>query len=157
MDGLATGISAIVGTTIGILAYVSGNAIYSNYLSIMYIPNAGEVVIFMAGFIGALIGFLWFNAYPAQVFMGDTGSLAIGGIIGVASLLIRKELADSYFLRNLLCRKFERYYANCILQIHKKKIWNRCKIVQNEPFASPLPEGKSRCNFSASATDLSRG
>lgn len=97
MDGLATGISAIVGTTIGILAYVSGNAIYSNYLNIMYIPNAGEVVIFMAGFIGALIGFLWFNAYPAQVFMGDTGSLAIGGIIGVASLLIRKELLIPIF------------------------------------------------------------
>jgi phospho-N-acetylmuramoyl-pentapeptide-transferase len=97
MDGLATGISAIVGTTLGILAYVSGNAIYSNYLSIMYIPNAGEVVIFMAGFVGALIGFLWFNAYPAQVFMGDTGSLAIGGIIGVASLLIRKELLIPIF------------------------------------------------------------
>ena len=97
MDGLATGISAIVGTTLGILAYLSGNAIYSNYLSIMYIPNAGEVVVFMAGFIGALIGFLWFNAYPAQVFMGDTGSLAIGGIIGVASLLIRKELLIPIF------------------------------------------------------------
>ena len=92
MDGLATGISAIVGTTLGILAYLSGNSIYASYLNIMYIPDTGEVVIFMAAFIGALIGFLWYNAYPAQVFMGDTGSLSIGGIIAVTAIIIRKEL-----------------------------------------------------------------
>lgn len=92
MDGLATGISAIVGTTLGILAYLSGNIIYSNYLHIMYIPDSGEIVIVMAAFIGALIGFLWYNSYPAQVFMGDTGSLAIGGIIAVSAIMIRKEL-----------------------------------------------------------------
>lgn len=92
LDGLATGSSAIVGTTLGILAYLSGNIIYADYLNIMYIPNTGEIVIFMAAFIGALIGFLWYNSYPAQVFMGDTGSLAIGGIIAVVAILIRKEL-----------------------------------------------------------------
>ncbi|MEF9986136.1 MAG: phospho-N-acetylmuramoyl-pentapeptide-transferase [Bacteroidales bacterium] len=92
MDGLATGISAFVGITIAILAYLSGNSIYASYLNIMYIPHTGEVVIFMAAFIGALIGFLWYNTFPAQVFMGDTGSLALGGIIAVAAIIIRKEL-----------------------------------------------------------------
>jgi phospho-N-acetylmuramoyl-pentapeptide-transferase len=92
MDGLATGVSAIVGTTLAILAYLSGNIIYADYLNIMYLPNTGEIVVVMAAFIGALIGFLWYNSYPAQVFMGDTGSLAIGGIIAVAAVMIRKEL-----------------------------------------------------------------
>ena len=101
MDGLATGTSAIVGATVAILAYLSGNAIFADYLSIMYIPNTGEIVIFMAAFVGALIGFLWYNTYPAQVFMGDTGSLAIGGIIGVAAIMIRKE-----FLIPIFCGVF---------------------------------------------------
>ena len=92
LDGLATGTSAIVGVVIGILAWLSGNLIDSNYLNIMYIPGTGEVAIFMSAFVGALIGFLWYNSYPAQVFMGDTGSLALGGIIGVSAILIRKEL-----------------------------------------------------------------
>ncbi len=92
LDGLATGLSAIIGTTLGILAYLSGNIIYSDYLNIMYIPYTGELVIFMAAFIGATIGFLWYNSYPAQVFMGDTGSLSLGGIIAVFAILIRKEL-----------------------------------------------------------------
>lgn len=92
LDGLATGVSAIIGTTLGIFAYLSGNVIYSEYLNIMYIPNTGELVVFMSAFIGAAIGFLWYNSYPAQVFMGDTGSLAIGGIIAVFAILIRKEL-----------------------------------------------------------------
>lgn len=92
MDGLTTGISAIVGITLAILAYVSGNVIYANYLNIMYIPNTGELVIVLAAFIGALVGFLWYNSYPAQVFMGDTGSLAIGGMIAVAAIIIKKEL-----------------------------------------------------------------
>ncbi len=92
MDGLAAGVSAIVGTTLGILAYLSGNIIYAGYLNIMYIPNIGESVIFLAALIGALAGFLWYNSYPAQVFMGDTGSLALGGIIAVAAIIIRKEL-----------------------------------------------------------------
>jgi phospho-N-acetylmuramoyl-pentapeptide-transferase len=92
MDGLATGVSAIIGVVLGIFAYLSGNVIYSGYLNIMYIPNSGELVIFMGAFIGALIGFLWYNSHPAQVFMGDTGSLAIGGIIAVFAIMIRKEL-----------------------------------------------------------------
>ena len=92
MDGLSAGTSAIVGVVIGILAWLSGNLIDSNYLNIMFIPGTGEVAIFMSAFVGALIGFLWYNSYPAQVFMGDTGSLTIGGIIGVSAILIRKEL-----------------------------------------------------------------
>ncbi len=92
MDGLATGVSAIVGTTLGILAYLSGNIIYAGYLNIMYLPNTGEIVVVLAAFIGALVGFLWYNSYPAQIFMGDTGSLAIGGVIAVSAIMIRKEL-----------------------------------------------------------------
>ncbi len=92
LDGLTTGLSAIIGTTLGILAYLSGNIIYAEYLNIMYIPFTGELVIFMAAFIGATIGFMWYNSYPAQVFMGDTGSLSLGGIIAVFAILIRKEL-----------------------------------------------------------------
>lgn len=92
LDGLAAGSSAIIGTTLGILAYLSGNLIYSDYLNIMYIPNTGELVVYMGAFIGGMIGFMWYNSFPAQIFMGDTGSLAIGGIIAVFAILIRKEL-----------------------------------------------------------------
>ena len=92
IDGLATGTSAIIGATLGILAYVSGNTVFASYLNIMYIPNAGELVVFIAAFVGACVGFLWYNAYPAQVFMGDTGSLALGGIIATFAIAIRKEL-----------------------------------------------------------------
>lgn len=92
IDGLATGTSAIIGASLGVLAYVSGNTIFADYLNILYLPNTSELVIFSACFIGACIGFLWFNAYPAQVFMGDTGSLTLGGIIAALALLLRKEL-----------------------------------------------------------------
>lgn len=92
LDGLATGTSAIIGITLAILAYVSGNYIFADYLNIMFIPNSGELVIFISAFVGACIGFLWYNSYPAQVFMGDTGSLALGGIIAVFAIAIRKEL-----------------------------------------------------------------
>ena len=92
LDGLAAGTSAIVGVVLGILAWLGGNLIDSNYLNIMYIPGSGEIAIFMSAFVGALIGFLWFNSFPAQVFMGDTGSLTIGGVIGVSAVLMRKEL-----------------------------------------------------------------
>ena len=92
IDGLATGTSAIVGITLLVFAYVSGNIIFADYLDIMYITNAGELVIFIAAFVGACIGFLWYNAYPAQVFMGDTGSLALGGIIATLAIIVRKEL-----------------------------------------------------------------
>ena len=92
IDGLATGTSAIIGITLAVFAYVSGNAIFANYLNIMYIPNTGELMVFMSAFVGACVGFLWYNSYPAQVFMGDTGSLAIGGVIAVFAIAVRKEL-----------------------------------------------------------------
>ncbi len=92
LDGLATGTSAIIGATLGILAYVSGNMVYADYLNIMYIPHSGELVVYISAFIGATIGFLWYNSYPAQVFMGDTGSLALGVIIAVFAIIIHKEL-----------------------------------------------------------------
>lgn len=92
IDGLATGTSAIIGTTLAIFAYVSGNTVFADYLNIMYIPNTGELVVFMSAFVGACVGFLWYNSYPAQVFMGDTGSLALGGIIAVFAIAVRKEL-----------------------------------------------------------------
>lgn len=101
LDGLATGISAVIVVVLGIFAYLSGNIIYSGYLNIMYIPGTGELTVFAAALIGALIGFLWYNCYPAQAFMGDTGSLALGGIIAVFALLIRKEL-----MLPLLCGVF---------------------------------------------------
>jgi len=112
LDGLATGTSAISGATLGVLAYVSGNVIYADYLSIMYIPNIGELTIFIAAFIGATVGFLWYNSYPAQVFMGDTGSLAIGGILAVFSIIIRKEI-----LIPLLCGIFLIENLSVVIQV----------------------------------------
>lgn len=106
IDGLAAGSSAIIGLTLGIFAWVSGNIIFANYLDVMYIPNSGEMTIFIAAFVGGLIGFLWYNTYPAQVFMGDTGSLTIGGIIAVLAIAVRKELlipilAGIFLIENL--------------------------------------------------------
>jgi len=97
LDGLATGTSAIIGVTLGVLAYVSGNIIFANYLNIMYIPNTGELVVYISAFVGACIGFLWYNSYPAQIIMGDTGSLALGGIVAVFAILIRKEIMIPIF------------------------------------------------------------
>ena len=97
LDGLATGTSAIIGITLAVLAYVSGNYIIADYLNIMYIPNTGELAIYISAFVGACIGFLWYNSYPAQVFMGDTGSLALGGIIAVFAIMIRKEIMIPIF------------------------------------------------------------
>ncbi len=112
MDGLATGTSAIVGVTLGILAYVSGNTVFANYLNIMYIPNTGELTIFVSAFVGACIGFLWYNTNPAQVFMGDTGSLTIGGIIAVFAIMIRKEL-----LIPILCGVFVIENISVMMQV----------------------------------------
>jgi len=112
IDGLATGTSAIIGVTLGILAYVSGNTIFADYLNIMYIPHSGELVVFIAAFVGACVGFLWYNSFPAQVFMGDTGSLAIGGIIAVFAIAIRKEL-----LIPILCGVFVIENLSVMMQV----------------------------------------
>jgi len=112
LDGLATGTSAIIGTALGILAYLSSNIIYAKYLNIMYIPGSEELVIFASAFIGATIGFLWYNSFPAQVFMGDTGSLALGGIIAVFAVIIRKEL-----LIPILCGIFLVENLSVVLQV----------------------------------------
>lgn len=112
IDGLATGTSAIIGVTLAVLAYVSGNTVIADYLNIMYIPNSGELVVFAGAFVGACVGFLWYNSFPAQVFMGDTGSLAIGGIIAVFAIMIRKEL-----LVPLLCGIFLLESLSVIIQV----------------------------------------
>lgn len=112
LDGLATGTSAIVGATLGILAYVSGNIKFADYLNIMFIPNLGELAIFASAFIGATVGFLWYNSYPAQVFMGDTGSLTLGGIIAVFAIVIRKEL-----LIPILCGIFLMESLSVLMQV----------------------------------------
>jgi phospho-N-acetylmuramoyl-pentapeptide-transferase len=112
IDGLATGTSAIIGVTLAILAYVSGNTVIADYLNIMYIPDSGELVIFAGAFVGACVGFLWYNSYPAQVFMGDTGSLAIGGIIAVFAIMIRKEL-----MLPLLCGIFVVENLSVVMQV----------------------------------------
>lgn len=112
IDGLATGTSAIIGITLGILAYVSGNTVIADYLNIMYIPNSGELIIFAGAFVGACVGFLWYNSYPAQIFMGDTGSLTIGGIIAVFAIIIRKEL-----LIPILCGVFLIEVLSVTLQV----------------------------------------
>ena len=110
LDGLATGVSVPIVAVLGVLAYLSGHIVYADYLNIMYIPQSGELVVFAAAFVGALVGFLWYNSFPAQIFMGDTGSLAIGGVIAVFALCIRKEL-----LLPLLCGVF--LYESCSVML----------------------------------------
>lgn len=134
VDGLATGTSAIIGATLGLLAWVSGNIVFANYLNIMYIPNTGELTIFVSAFVGACIGFLWYNSYPAQVFMGDTGSLAIGGIIAVFAIIIRKEL-----LIPILCGVFFVETLSVIIQVTYFKYTKRIDGVGKRIFRmSPL-------------------
>lgn len=133
IDGLAAGSSAIIGATLGVFAYVSGNINTANYLNIMYIPNSGELVIFLAALIGACIGFLWYNTYPAQVFMGDTGSLALGGIIGTLALVLRKEL-----LIPILCGIFLVENLSVIIQVAyfkytKKKFGEGRRVFKMSP------------------------
>ena len=133
MDGLAAGTSAIVGVVLGILAWLGGNLLDSNYLTIMYIPGRGEIAVFMSAFVGALMGFLWYNSYPAQVFMGDTGSLTIGGIIGVGAVLMRKELLlpvlCGIFLVESLSVMMQRYY----FKYTKKKYGEGRRIFKMSP------------------------
>jgi len=120
MDGMCAGNSAIMGVALGILAYVSSNFEFASYLNIMYIPDSQELVVFMCAFVGALIGFLWYNAFPAQMFMGDTGSLTIGGIIGVCAVIIHKEL-----LVPILCGVFLMESLSVIIQTQVYKIYKR--------------------------------
>ena len=120
IDGLAAGSSAIIVLTLGIFAWVSGNIIFSEYLDIFFIPRAGEMVVFITAFVGALIGFLWYNAFPAQVFMGDTGSLAIGGVIAVIALIVRKEL-----LIPILCGIFFAESLSVMIQVSYFKYTKR--------------------------------
>ena len=120
MDGLSAGNAAIIGIALGILAYVSSNVGYASYFDIMYVPGSQELVIFICAFVGALIGFLWYNAYPAQIFMGDTGSLAIGGIIGVTAVIIHKEL-----LIPVLCFVFFMESVSVLLQVRVAKYGNK--------------------------------
>ena len=133
LDGLATGTSAIIGVTLALFAYVSGNIIAADYLNIMYIPNTGELVIYMSAFVGACVGFMWYNSYPAQVFMGDTGSLALGGIVAVVAILIRKEL-----LIPVLCGVFLVENLSVIIQVGyfkytKKKFGEGRRIFKMAP------------------------
>lgn len=120
MDGLAAGVSSVIGGVLALLAWVSGNIVFADYLNIMYIPNSGELVVFIAAFVGSCIGFLWYNSYPAQVFMGDTGSLTIGGIIAVFAILIRKEL-----LLPILCGVFFIESVSVIMQVSYFKYTKR--------------------------------
>ena len=125
MDGMCAGNSAVIGVVLGILAYVSSHIQYAAYLNIMYIPGSEELVVFFMAFIGALIGFLWYNAYPAQVFMGDTGSLTIGGIIAVGAIIIHKEL-----LLPILCGVFFVESLSVIVQVWYYKLGKRKGVKQ---------------------------
>lgn len=152
IDGLAAGTSAIIGLTIAIYAYISGNAIFSQYLNVMFIPNSGELVIFCSAFVGACVGFLWYNSYPAQVFMGDTGSLMIGGVIAVLSLTLRKEL-----LLPVLCGIFLIELLSVIIQVSyfkytKKKYGEGRRIFLMSPLhhhyqKKNIPEAKITVRF----------
>lgn len=150
MDGMAAGNSAIIGLTLGILAYVSSHVEFAQYLNIMFIPGSEELVIFISAFIGALIGFLWYNAYPAQIFMGDTGSLTIGGIIAVLAIIIRKEL-----LIPILCGIFLVESLSVILQVRyfkkgkgkgiKQRIFKRTPI--HDHFRTTLSQLDPTCTY----------
>lgn len=133
IDGLATGTSAVIGATLGIFAYISGNLFFADYLNVMFIPFSGELVVFIAAFVGACVGFLWYNSYPAQVFMGDTGSLALGGIIAVFAIVLRKEL-----LIPILCGVFLIENLSVVLQVGyfkytKKKYGEGRRIFKMSP------------------------
>ncbi len=152
IDGLAAGTSAIIGLTLAIFAYISGNAIFSDYLNVMFIPNSGELVIFCTAFVGACVGFLWYNSYPAQVFMGDTGSLSLGGVIAVLALVLRKELLIPIF-----CGIFVIENLSVIMQVSyfkytKKKYGEGRRIFKMSPLhhhyqKMEIPEAKIVTRF----------
>ena len=128
LDGMTAGLSAVAGVSLAIMAYLGGSVIYSSYLNIMYIPDSAELTVYMAAFIGALVGFLWYNAYPAQVFMGDTGSLTLGGIIAVCAILTHKEL-----LLPILCALFYIEDLSVILQVAYYKHTGGKRIFKMSP------------------------
>ncbi|MBQ8593682.1 MAG: phospho-N-acetylmuramoyl-pentapeptide-transferase [Bacteroidaceae bacterium] len=150
MDGMAAGNSVIIGATLGILAYVSSHVVYARYLNLMFIPGSEELVVFICAFVGALIGFLWYNAYPAQVFMGDTGSLTIGGVIAVFAIIIHKEL-----LIPLLCGVFLVENLSVIMQVRyfktgkqkgvKRRIFKRTPI--HDHFRTPIQSLDPECRY----------
>lgn len=144
MDGMCAGNSAIIGVALGILAYVSSHIEYAGYLNIMYIPGSQELVVFLSAFVGALIGFLWYNAYPAQVFMGDTGSLTIGGIIAVTAIIIHKEL-----MLPILCGIFFVESLSVILQVYYFKLGKRHGVKQRIFKRTPIHD-----NFRTQASQL---
>lgn len=133
LDGLATGVSAVIGMCLGIFAYVSGNIQFAEYLNIMYIPNLGELSIFIAAFVGACVGFLWYNAYPAQVFMGDTGSLALGGIIASLAIIVRKELLIPIFCGVFLVENLSVVLQVSYFKYTKKKYGEGRRIFRMSP------------------------
>lgn len=133
LDGLATGTSAIIGIALAVLAYISGNLIFADYLNVMYIPDSGELVVFISAFIGACIGFLWYNSYPAQVFMGDTGSLALGGIIAVFAIAIRKELLIPVFCGVFLIENLSVMMQVAYFKYTKKKYGEGRRIFLMSP------------------------
>ena len=150
MDGMAAGNSAIIGVTLGILAYVSSHIEYASYLNIMYIPGSEELVIFICAFIGALIGFLWYNAYPAQIFMGDTGSLTIGGIIAVAAISIHKELlipilCGVWLVENLSVTLQVLFFRSGKRKGIKRRIWKRTPI--HDHFRTQLSQLDPECSY----------
>ncbi|NLR56654.1 phospho-N-acetylmuramoyl-pentapeptide-transferase [Chitinophaga polysaccharea] len=133
LDGLATGVSGIIGVGLGIFAYVSGNIQFAEYLNIMYIPNLGELSIFIAAFVGGCVGFLWYNAYPAQVFMGDTGSLALGGIIASLAIIVRKELLVPIFCGVFLVESLSVMMQVSYFKYTKKKYGEGRRILKMSP------------------------
>lgn len=133
IDGLATGVSAIAGLCLGIFAYVSGNYVFANYLGIMHIPNLGELSIFIGAFVGACVGFLWYNAFPAQVFMGDTGSLALGGILASLAIIVRKELLVPIFCGILLVENLSVVMQVAYFKYTKKKYGEGRRILLMSP------------------------
>lgn len=133
LDGLATGVSGIIGLGLGIFAYVSGNIQFAEYLNIMYIPNLGELSIFIAAFVGACVGFLWYNAYPAQVFMGDTGSLALGGIIASLAIIVRKELLIPIFCGVFLIELLSVMIQVSYFKYTKKKYGEGRRLLKMSP------------------------
>ena len=135
IDGLAAGTSAISVVALGVFTFVSGNIIFSNYLNIMFIPNSGEMTVFIAAFVGALVGFLWYNSYPAAVFMGDTGSLTIGGVIAVLAIAVRKEM-----LIPVICGIFLAENLSVVIQVAYFQIYEKENMVKADAFSlmSPL-------------------